>query len=87
VFAFIGIVIGHFLGGPEMENRPVLALATATRHPAIALAIANVNFPDQKQSAPAVLLYLLVSAILAVPYLNWIKTKVSTPSHKKQVPA
>jgi BASS family bile acid:Na+ symporter len=86
VFAFIGIVIGHFLGGPEMENRPVLALATATRHPAIALAIANVNFPDQKQSAPAVLLYLLVSAILAVPYLNWIKTKVPTP-HKKQVPA
>jgi bile acid:Na+ symporter, BASS family len=87
VFAFMGIVIGHFLGGPETENRPVLALATATRHPAIAIAIAHVNFPDQKQTVPAVLLYLLVSAIMAVPYLNWIKTKVSTPSHKKQVPA
>ena len=87
VFAFVGIVIGHFLGGPETENRPVLALATATRHPAIAIAIANVNFPDEKQTVPAVLLYLLVSAIMAVPYLKWIKTQVSTPSHKKQVPA
>ena len=87
VFAFVGIVIGHFLGGPETENRPVLALATATRHPAIAIAIANVTFPDEKQTVPAVLLYLLVSAIMAVPYLKWIKTQVSTPSHKKQVPA
>jgi BASS family bile acid:Na+ symporter len=87
-FALIGIVVGHILGGPESENRPVLALATSTRHPAIAIAIANVNFPDQKQAVPAVLLYLLLSAILAVPYLNWVKTKVGAASaDKKQVTA
>jgi len=88
VFAFIGIVVGHVLGGPKSENRPVLALATSSRHPAIAIAIAHANFPDQKQVVPAVLLYLLLSGIMAVPYLNWMKTKVgATAPDKKQVPA
>jgi len=60
----------------------------ASRHPAIAIAIANANFPDQKQAVPAVLLYLLLSAILAALYLNWIKTKIAATSpDKKQVPA
>jgi len=87
-FALIGILVGHLLGGPESEDRPVLALATSSRHPAIALAIANANFPDQKLDAPAVLLYLLLSTILAVPYLNWIKGKdARTAAEKKQVVA
>ena len=85
-FALIGIIVGHFLGGPETENRPVLALATSSRHPAIAIAIANANFPDQKLVAPAVLLYLILSIVLAVPYLNWVKPKqADTSADKKQV--
>src|SRR5262245_57789815 len=36
-FTLMGLAIGHLLGGPEPEDRPVLALATASRHPAIAL--------------------------------------------------
>jgi BASS family bile acid:Na+ symporter len=55
-FALVGLIIGHLLGGPEPENRPVLALATASRHPAVALAIAHANFPNQKLSAAAVFL-------------------------------
>ncbi len=87
-FALIGIIVGHLLGGPESENRPVLALATSSRHPAIAIAIANANFPDQKLAVPAVLLYLLLSAILALPYLNWVKGKdARTTAEKKQVAA
>jgi BASS family bile acid:Na+ symporter len=70
VFALIGLVVGHFLGGPNREDRTVLALSTAMRHPAIAIAIAQANFPDQKLAPAAILLYVLVSAIAAAPYLR-----------------
>jgi BASS family bile acid:Na+ symporter len=51
-FALAGFFIGHVLGGPEPANRPVLGLATASRHPAVALAIAHANFPEQPSQAP-----------------------------------
>src|SRR5215510_3586393 len=37
VVVLFGLVIGHLLGGPEPGNRSVLALATALRHPGVAL--------------------------------------------------
>ena len=70
IFIVAGLVIGHLLGGPDPENSVVLALATASRHPAIALAIASANFPDQRFGA-AIVLYLLVNAIVGIPYLKW----------------
>lgn len=63
-FALVGYFVGHWLGGPEPQNRPVLALATASRHPAIAVAIAHTNFSQQKLAVPAIVLYLLVSGIV-----------------------
>ena len=54
-FALSGLIFGHVLGGPEPDNRPVLALATASRHPAVAMAIAHANFPEQKWRARALL--------------------------------
>lgn len=63
-FALIGYLLGQLLGGPEPENRRVLALATASRHPAIAVAIAHANFPQQKLAVPAIVLYLIVSGIV-----------------------
>ncbi len=64
-----GLFVGHILGGPEPEDRTVLALATAARHPAVAIAIATANFPDNKLIVPAVLLALLVSAAASAPYV------------------
>jgi BASS family bile acid:Na+ symporter len=65
-----GLAIGHFLGGPNPHRAVVLALSTACRHPAIALTIAATNFPNQ-HFGPLVLLYLIVSAVAAIPYLKW----------------
>jgi BASS family bile acid:Na+ symporter len=76
-FALVGYFVGHWLGGPEPENRPVLALATASRHPGIAVAIAHANFPEQKLAMPAILLYLLVSGIVL---------GVASKLHKKATP-
>ena len=72
-FAAAGFVVGHLLGGRESGNRPTLALASASRHPAVALGIAHANFPNEKLAAPAVILYLIVSSVLSVVYLLWVK--------------
>jgi BASS family bile acid:Na+ symporter len=69
-FVAVGLVVGHLMGGPEPENATALALATACRHPAIALSVASANFPDERFGG-MVVLYLLVSAIAAVPYVKW----------------
>ncbi|MNW21381.1 hypothetical protein D3C71_2222690 [compost metagenome] len=49
----------------------MLALSTASRHPAIALAIAKTNFPDEPFLAATIVLYLLVVTLLALPYVKW----------------
>lgn len=72
-FAVVAFVVGHLLGGPEPANRTTLALATASRHPAIALAIAHTNFPEQKLAAPVVFMYLILSGVLSGVYLAWVK--------------
>src|SRR3954451_22154724 len=75
VLVLVGLATGHMLGGPDPEDRTVLALSTAARHPAIAIAIAHANFPDQTLAPAAVLLYVLVSVIAGMPYLQWAKRR------------
>jgi BASS family bile acid:Na+ symporter len=70
-FVLVGLVSGQLLGGPRPDDRSVLALATASRHPGIAYYLATLNFPQEKAIPAAVLLYLLVSALLALPYVAW----------------
>jgi bile acid:Na+ symporter, BASS family len=72
-FALIGLIIGHLLGGPELGHRTVLALSTASRHPAVALAIAQANFPEQKLSGAAILWYLILSGVVSAFYLSRVK--------------
>jgi len=70
VFALIGLAVGHLLGGPDPENRTVLGLSTATRHPGVAIAIAGAITEDKKIIAAAVLLAALVGAVVAAPYVK-----------------
>lgn len=72
----IGLWIGHVLGGPSERDRPVLALATATRHPAVAITILSTTFPDEKSAPAAVVLALLVTVATVVPYTNWAKHRL-----------
>ena len=65
-----GLAIGHLLGGPDPDHSVVLALATCCRHPAIALTIAATNYPEQRFGG-IILLYLVVNAVVAIPYLRW----------------
>jgi BASS family bile acid:Na+ symporter len=70
-FTGVGLALGHVFGGPDSDHQTVLALATATRHPGVALTIAAGNFPDETLVAPALMLYLLISAIVSAPYVRW----------------
>ena len=74
-FVLVGLLIGHFVGGPKPENRTGLALATASRHPGIAIALAVANFPEEKLAISAVLLYLLVNILVSIPYQILTKRK------------
>jgi len=73
--AAIGLATGHLLGGPDPRNRSVLALSTASRHPAVALAVAVAAGEETKPEVGAVLLYLLVAIILSIPYVEWRKKR------------
>lgn len=70
-FVIIGFFVGHFLGGPANEDRTVLALATAARHPAIAISVATANLTEHSLVPAAMVLYLFINALVALPYLKW----------------
>lgn len=71
LFTIIGLAAGHILGGPVEDNRVVLALATGTRHPSVALAIAAATFPEEKAVLVVVLWHLIVAGVISAPYALW----------------
>ena len=77
VFLVVGLAVGHVLGRPDRNYSVVLALSTACRHPAIALSIAAANFPEEQFGA-TILLYVLLGAIVGVPYLAWQRRQPRT---------
>jgi bile acid:Na+ symporter, BASS family len=84
-FTAIGVVSGHWLGGHDLSERRSLALATASHHPGLAIAIAVANFPDQRlMIAAAVIVYLLVSALVLLLYNSWFKKRVASELVRSQ---
>jgi BASS family bile acid:Na+ symporter len=75
VLIAVGLIAGHRLGGPAPGDRAALALASATRHPGVALAVANANFPGEKLVLAAILLFFLVNIAITVIYLKWWKRR------------
>jgi BASS family bile acid:Na+ symporter len=70
-FIVFGLAVGDALGGREPSDKIVLAISTACRHPAIALAIAGAAYPTEKRVLGAVALYLLLNIVLSIPYVKW----------------
>ena len=80
-FVLVGLAAGHLLGGPDPDERTVLAMCTALRHPGVALVIASAYLPDKKQVVAALLLYLVIGAIAALPYQLWAKHRNTKLAH------
>lgn len=72
LMAIVGLVAGYMLGGSDHGDRATLALASSTRHPGVALAIAAQVFPDNQLAPAAILLSLLVATIVCIPFMRMI---------------
>jgi BASS family bile acid:Na+ symporter len=71
LITLVGLAIGHLLGGPDEDDRTVLAFATVSRHPGVAMAVASLA--DQPLAPIGVLIAVLVSELAMVPYEQWRK--------------
>jgi bile acid:Na+ symporter, BASS family len=71
------IAMGHWLGGPEPATRTAVAISSALRNPGLALLVAAFN-----RAPPAitgtVLAYVLVTALLVLPYMAWRRRVTGT---------
>lgn len=81
-FVLLSLLVGHLLGGPEPDDRTVLALSTSSRHPGVALAVAGTiagGLPGVASTAATatVMLAFLVALVVTGPYTKW-RTKVAT---------
>jgi len=69
-FVLMSLAAGHVLGGPDPDDRTVLALSTASRHPGVALAVASAVAEDKSAISSAILLAFLVGMLVTGPYTN-----------------
>ena len=86
--AVIGLGVGHFFGGPLPGDRTALAMTTASRHPAVALAIATSGTVVElklQQVLAIISLYLVVATIVSVPYQKWRARAARTAPHIEAV--
>ena len=74
IIALIGLAAGHLLGGPDEDDRTILATATVSRHPGVAIAVASLT--AQPLAPVGVLMAILVSAVAVRPYLSWRKRRL-----------
>ena len=72
VFTAAGLLVGHLLGGPDPDDRTVLGLASATRHPGVAMTIAGAITSAENQPAvtATILLAVLVGIVVTIPYVK-----------------
>ena len=69
LMTLIGLAIGHVLGGSDEDDRTVLAFATVSRHPGVALTVASLT--NQSLAPVGVLLASAVGEVAALPYKRW----------------
>jgi predicted Na+-dependent transporter len=69
------LAVGHMLGGPDENNRSVLATACATRHLAVAMLVAA-SVPGPR-TAVLVASYMITSAVISIVYMKWRQRSLS----------
>ena len=79
LIALIGLAVGHALGGPNADDRTVLAFASVSRHPGVAIVVATLT--DQVAAPVGVLLAVAVTEVAVVPYKIWrTRTRAGPPA-------
>jgi BASS family bile acid:Na+ symporter len=71
----VSLAIGHFLGGPQPDDRTALAVACSTRHIGLVVVVAA-SFPGTN-TLVILGVYLATSLLVTIPYLRWRRRKVA----------
>jgi len=66
----VGLGVGHACGGPARRDRTALVIATTERHPALAIAIGTIAFPNDHVAGAVILFSLFVGTIATVAYMS-----------------
>lgn len=75
IMVTISLAIGYILGGPSLEQRSVLAIASIARNVGLALFIAS-RWDNGQNIIPTLLTYLILGALLGVAYSIWSKRRL-----------
>jgi BASS family bile acid:Na+ symporter len=76
-------VIGYWAGWPDHEDQKAIALAAALGNPALALAVAEVSYPDHR-AAPLVAAYLVFHGAAILPVEWWLKRAAARRSRLRR---
>jgi BASS family bile acid:Na+ symporter len=76
IMVVVSLIIGHLLGGPHRDQRSALAIACIARNVGLALFIAGLTDYGQNY-IPTLLTYMILGALLAVPYAVWSKRQLT----------
>ncbi len=76
IMAAASLAIGHLLGGPAPGEHSTLAIASIARNIGLALFIAALN-DIEKNVVPTILCYMILGAIVAIPYSVWTKRRAA----------
>lgn len=74
----VALAAGQLLGGPGPRQGASLAMMAALRHPGIALTIvsaAGVEGLLRQRVVAAIVAFLVVSALVAIPYQMWLRRR------------
>lgn len=67
----ISLALGYGLADREPRQQVTLALVTSMRNPGLALLLANTFAPGVPAVKLGILVYLLTTVLLSVPFLRW----------------
>jgi BASS family bile acid:Na+ symporter len=81
IMVIVSLGIGHALGGPDEDQRSILAISCIARNVGLALFIAILNGLE-KQVMPTVVVYLMVGAVFGVLYSIYHKRKLAELSQE-----
>lgn len=77
IMVIVSLGIGHALGGSDKDKRSILGISCIARNVGLALFIAILN-NVQQQVIPTLIAYVILGAILGVPYSIWNKHQLAS---------
>ncbi|MDH3688725.1 MAG: sodium dependent transporter [Gammaproteobacteria bacterium] len=77
IMVVAALAIGHGLGGPAQDRRSALAVASIARNVGLALFVVGLSDAGHT-SIPTIVTYMILGAVIAVPYAIWSKRQVQS---------